>query len=91
MSTHGARLSGQVYSRGVAYAGIHEFGGLTQAHVIAGSPLHFFMNGIEMFAMSVNHPGSRMPERSFLRSGVSDKLAEIKLSLSTATARLMKK
>lgn len=59
----------------VKYGKIHEFGGKTPAHVIEakpGSALHFLMNGKDVFFKKVNHPGSVMPERSFMRSSLAD-------------------
>lgn len=49
----------------VVYARIHQFGGQTRPHVIRAKrakALHF--GGV--FRKSVNHPGSRIPERPFL-------------------------
>jgi phage gpG-like protein len=57
------------------YARIHEYGGTTKPHVIEpknAQALHFLMNGKDCFFKRVNHPGSRMPERSFLRSALTD-------------------
>ncbi len=72
---------GRVYSAGdVKYAAIHEFGGQTKAHIIEavnGKALAFQMNGKQVFARRVNHPGSKIPERSFLRSSLSEMRDEI--------------
>lgn len=74
-------VSGRVYSDGVPYAAIQEFGGKTPPHVIVprnASVLAFMMparmglssgggmNGM-VFAKLVNHPGSNIPERSYAR------------------------
>lgn len=68
---------GYVYSAGnVKYAAIHEFGGQTPPRVIVprkAAVLAFMVGGKQVFARSVNHPGSKMPERSFLRSALKDK------------------
>lgn len=70
-------ITGYVFSSGdVKYAAIHEFGGRTPPHVIypkTAKALYF--NGI--FAKKVNHPGSQMPERSFMRSSLADMKTEI--------------
>lgn len=65
----------------VKYAAIHEFGGHTPAHVILpkkGGVLSFMMGGKRMFAKSVNHPGSKIPRRPFLRPGITDQLPAFK-------------
>lgn len=71
----------RVFSSGVPYAGIHEHGGRTRPHMIVArnaKALHFMAaNGADVFAKMVHHPGSLMPERSFLRSS----LAELKENL----------
>lgn len=64
-----------VQSGDVKYGAIHEFGGRTPAHVIEakrGKALAFMMGGKMAFAKRVNHPGSQMPERSFMRSALAD-------------------
>jgi len=66
--------------RNVAYAAIHEFGGQTKAHVIEamnGKALYFQMAGKPVFAKRVNHPGSTIPERSYLRSSLAEMKEEI--------------
>lgn len=72
---------GKVYSSGdVKYAAIHEFGGQTKAHIIEAKnakALAFSMGGKQVFAKRVNHPGSKIPERSFLRSSLHDMQGEI--------------
>jgi phage gpG-like protein len=58
------------------YGRIHEYGGVTPPHVIEpktpGGVLAFQMGGKTIFARRVNHPGSKIPERSFLRSALRD-------------------
>lgn len=72
----------------VKYAGIHEFGGVTAPHDIYpvhASALRFMgRNGQFVFAKVVHHPGSRMPERSFLRSGLKDLRPKIVEDLKAA-------
>ena len=58
----------------VPYGAIQEFGGTTRAHLIAAKSafaLAFTVGDRLVFAKRVNHPGSRMPERSFLRSALA--------------------
>ncbi len=65
----------------VVYAAIHEFGGQTKAHIIEavnGKALAFMgKDGAMVFRQVVHHPGSRMPERSFLRSTLTAQAGEI--------------
>ena len=82
------KVVGKVASSGdVKYAGIHEFGGRTPAHDILPSKakaLAFVMGGKQVFAKIVHHPGSNMPERSYLRSSLSDMKDEIVSELQQA-------
>jgi phage gpG-like protein len=70
----------------VKYAGIHEFGGQTPAHVIEakGNALAFMFQGKQAFFKRVNHPGSTMPERSFMRSSLADMRDEIVQGMTDA-------
>lgn len=74
-------VTGIVYSAGdVPYARIQEYGGRTAAHVIEaknGKALAFMMGDKQVFARRVNHPGSNIPERSYMRSSLADMKAEI--------------
>jgi phage gpG-like protein len=84
----GNNITGKVYSSGdVKYAAIHEFGGKTAAHEILpdkAKALHFIMGGKEIFAKRVNHPGSVIPMRSYLRSALADMREEIAQELEQA-------
>ena len=79
------------FNRGtVPYGAIHEFGGTTRAHVIEAinaATLRFQVGGKTVFAKKVNHPGSKIPERSFLRSSLKEMapeaIAEIKAAAVT--------
>lgn len=79
---------GVVYSSGdVPYARIHEYGGKTAAHVIEArnaKALSFLMNGQQVFARRVNHPGSNIPERSYMRSSLADMKDEIVRKMTLA-------
>lgn len=86
---------GRVFSSGdVKYAGIHEYGGKTQAHVILpkkASVLAFTnAGGKQVFARRVNHPGSTMPERSFLRSSLRDMSQQISRELKSEAIKALK-
>lgn len=70
-------LVGKVFvdpaSEGYVYAAIHEFGGQTKAHVISAvnaRALYFYWAKVGAFVSfrTVNHPGSKIPERSYMRS-----------------------
>ncbi len=84
-------IRGVVFSTGdVKYARIHEFGGKTRAHIIEprkAQALAFMMGGKMVFAKRVNHPGSVMPERSFLRSSLEDMREEIRRELTDGIVR----
>lgn len=71
----------------VEYAGIHEFGGQTKAHVIEAinaKVLAFQKDGRTIFATRVDHPGSRMPERSYLRSSLGELSGQIRENIDNA-------
>lgn len=71
----------------IEYAGIHEFGGRTKPHIIEAknkAALRFTAGGRTVFAKSVNHPGSIIPERSFLRSALADLRSKIEADLGDA-------
>jgi phage gpG-like protein len=74
----------------VPYGAIHEFGGTTKAHLIEAKnakALRFVMNGELMFRRKVNHPGSKMPERSFLRSALKEIAPEAVAEITKAVAQ----
>lgn len=86
---------GRVFSSGdVKYAAIHEFGGQTAPHVIypkKAAALSFIgSGGNRVFAKKVNHPGSKMPERSFMRSALRDMSTEISIGLKTAVVNAVR-
>ena len=58
----------------VPYAAALEFGATTRAHLIEAKnakALAFTIGGRLRFAKRVQHPGSKIPERSFLRSALA--------------------
>lgn len=79
---------GRVFSSAnVPYARIHEFGGRTGPHTILptkASVLAFTVGGRKVFAKRVNHPGSKMPERSYMRTSLHEMQAEIVAGLQQA-------
>jgi phage gpG-like protein len=72
----------------VEYAAIHEFGGTTKPHIIEavnGKTLAFMGKGGKMvFRALVHHPGSVMPERSFLRSALAERADSVKQRIADA-------
>lgn len=76
------RIEGRVYSAGVKYAAIHEFGGTTRPHDI---PNAFGMG------FTVRHPGSVIPKRSYLHSTMKEMQNQIKDGLIDAVKKGMKK
>ncbi|MGE0105286.1 MAG: HK97-gp10 family putative phage morphogenesis protein [Blastocatellales bacterium] len=78
-----AAVTGRVFSKkDVKYGAIHEFGGKTRPHVIVprnAAVLAFPLNGKTVFARRVNHPGSNIPSRPFMRPT----LAEMKEKIIT--------
>ena len=73
----------------VKYAGLHEFGGKTKAHIIEpqnAKALAFQMSGKQVIVKRVNHPGSVIPARSFMRSSLKDMRDEIVEGMNEAAA-----
>ena len=73
----------------VPYDAIHEYGGKTAAHEIIADKaraLAFMFNGKQAFARRVNHPGSQIPERSYLRSALAEKSADIQQAIAAIVA-----
>ena len=73
----------------VKYAAIQEYGGKTSAHEILpakGDVLAFVVGEAQHFARRVEHPGSLIPERSYLRSALGDMDDEIVGALAGAAA-----
>ncbi len=71
----------------VKYAAIQEYGGKTGAHEILpakAQALAFVAGGGLRFAPGVEHPGSLVPERSYLRSSLDEMSGEIVAALADA-------
>lgn len=63
----------------VPYGAINEFGGTTRAHLIAAkraAALAFPLGARLVFAKRVQHPGSTIPARSFLRAALAEMAAD---------------
>ncbi len=77
----GSMINASVYVAGdVPYAAIQEYGGTTKAHIIealSAKALAFGWQGKSVFFKRVNHPGSVIPERSYLRSSLEEMQADI--------------
>jgi phage gpG-like protein len=74
----------------VKYAAIQEYGGKTGAHEILpakGDVLAFVAGDGQHFARRIEHPGSLIPERSYLRSALADMNDEIVTALADAAAK----
>jgi phage gpG-like protein len=83
----GSGTSVSISSTGVPYAAIQEFGGKTAAHEIVavkGKVLAFSAGGGQVFARSVNHPGSTIPARSYLGSSLTDMRDDIESGFKQA-------
>ena len=89
------KVEGRVaQSADVPYGRIHEFGGKTAAHDIypvKAEVLAFVMGGKMAFAKVVHHPGSVMPERSFMRSSLRDMTEEIVSGYKSAVHEQVKR
>lgn len=86
-------LYGRVYSTGVPYARIHEYGGTTSPHDIFprnAKALRFLMGGRVVFSRHVHHPGSVIPERSYLRSSLTEMYDQIQNDMKEAMKRSLR-
>lgn len=74
-------------SLGVPYAAIQEYGGRTGPHEIVAlkaKALRFVGPDGPVYARHVHHPGSTIPERSYLRSALAAMRDEIEQDLAGA-------
>jgi len=77
----------------MSYAGIHEFGGTTRAHVIRPKNkrwLKFEWHGNTVYRRSVNHPGSNIPARAPIRRGIEDRIPNYSEAISRAIVEAAK-
>jgi phage gpG-like protein len=78
----------------VKYAAIQEYGGKTSAHEILPvktQALAFVAGGALHFARKVEHPGSVIPERSYLRSTLDEMSDEIVAALADAAVESLER
>lgn len=78
----------------VKYAAIQEYGGKTSAHEILpvkAKALAFVAGGALRFARRVEHPGSVIPERSYLRSSLDEMSGDIVQTLAEAAAEALER
>ena len=78
----------------VKYAAIQEYGGKTGAHEILpakAEALAFMAGGALRFARKVEHPGSLIPERSYLRSSLDETSGEIASALAEAARDVLER
>jgi phage gpG-like protein len=69
------------------YAAIQEYGGVTAPHEILpvrAKALAFLAGGEQIFAKVVHHPGSHIPERSYLRSSLAEMADTIEAEMKAA-------
>jgi phage gpG-like protein len=82
-----------VFSGGdLKYAAIQEYGGVTSPHDILPSrakALAFVTGGETVFARIVHHPGSHIPERSYLRSSLAEMADQIETEMRAAVIEAM--
>jgi phage gpG-like protein len=87
-------IGAEIFSDGdVPYAAIQEYGGKTAAHEILPDKarvLAFALNGSQVFARNIQHPGSNIPARSYLRSALEEQGDDIAQGLTNVVTRLSK-
>jgi phage gpG-like protein len=69
------------------YAAIQEYGGVTAPHEILpvrAKALAFLAGGEQVFARVVHHPGSHLPERSYLCSSLAEMAGTIESEIKAA-------
>ena len=85
-------VGADIFSDGdVPYAAIQEYGGKTAAHEILPDKarvLAFVLNGKQVFARRIWHPGSEIPGRSYLRSALEEQGDDIAQGLTDVVTRL---
>ena len=78
----------------VKYAAIQEYGGKTAAHEslpVKAQALAFNVGGARRFARRVEHPGSLIPERSYLRSSLDEMSGAIVAALAETAAETLER
>jgi phage gpG-like protein len=77
---------------GLKYAAIQGYGGTTSPHDILPSrakALAFMAGGQPVFAKIVHHPGSKIPERSYLRASLAEMADEIEGGMKDAVVEAL--
>lgn len=85
--THEVNEGSAAVGTNVVYARIHEEGGNTGPRTIVpvnAQALRFEIGGNVIFAKSVEHPGSEIPARPFLKPALDAKQNEVRNNLSNA-------
>jgi phage gpG-like protein len=80
-------------NRTAPYGRIQELGGTTSPHDIVAKraqALAFVMGGKTVVVKRVHHPGSHIPERSFLRSALDDMRPEVAQRIQAALVRAIR-
>jgi hypothetical protein len=75
------------------YARAHEEGVTTRPHTIKprrGGVLHWVKGGVDMFARSVKHPGSKIPKRSYLTPALEAVTDRLKMAMEDIFKRFGK-
>lgn len=94
VANQSTEVSGRVFSdSSVRYAAIHEYGGTTRPHFIEAKPggvLAFQSGGRTVFARRVNHPGSKIPARPFMRPTLAEYRDRIIAGFEAAAAEAVK-
>lgn len=78
--------------RGVAYAAIHEFGGVVRIPEVVptnAKALHWVTGGKDVFVMRARAHDVVIPQRSYLRSSLDDMKGQILEELTTAARQGM--
>lgn len=94
VSSSGSSVTGKVFSSGdVKYAGILEYGGQTAPHEIVATKaqaLAFMMGGKQVFFKRVNHPGSKIEARRFMRDSLKEETPYIRDQIQAAANEAVK-
>jgi hypothetical protein len=80
-------VSGRVFSSGLPYAKIQEFGGQTKAHIIEavnGKALAFNMGGKQVFFKRIHHPGSTIKGAHYMGEAFTEMTPEIRAGYQDA-------
>jgi phage gpG-like protein len=83
-------VAGRVFSSGLPYAAIQEFGGQTKAHIIEaknGKALMFNMGGKAVFFKRVHHPGSNIKGAHYMGEAFKEMTPEIQASYEQAVSQ----